>query len=163
LFNERVLNETRKDAKRMPPTTTPADVLSRRTQLILDQDADGFADLFAPDAVIEAPFAGHSAMPPRLQGRENIRDYTRQVMALPLRIDGFEVTELYQTQDPEVVIAEVSAQATLTTTGRSFTATSIHVLRIRDGRILLFRDYANPRALEDALADEPTETQGKLT
>ena len=45
------------------PSTTPADVLARRRQLILNGDADGFADLFAPDAVIELPFAGLPGMP----------------------------------------------------------------------------------------------------
>jgi ketosteroid isomerase-like protein len=75
-------------------------------------------------------------------------------MASPLRLEDYEVAELYQTQDPEVVIAEMRARATATTTGRSFTATSIQILRIRDGHIVLFRDYANPRILED-LTDEP--------
>ena len=39
------------------PSTTPADVLARRRHLILSGDADGYADLFAPDGVVEAPFA----------------------------------------------------------------------------------------------------------
>lgn len=36
------------------------------------------------------------------------------------------------------------AKGTVTTTGRSFTAASIHVLRIREGHIVLFRDFADP-------------------
>ena len=52
------------------PTATIADVLARRRDLILSGDADGFADLFAPDAVIELPFAGLPGFPPRLEGRE---------------------------------------------------------------------------------------------
>jgi uncharacterized protein (TIGR02246 family) len=135
-------------------SSTPADVLARRRHLTLTGDADGLADLYAPDAVIESPFAGRSGMPARLEGREAIRAYTRQVVASPLRLEDYEVVELYQTQDPEVVIAEVRAKATVTTTGRSFTATSIQILRIRDGHIVLFRDYANPRILED-LTGEP--------
>jgi uncharacterized protein len=59
--------------------------------------------------------------------------------------------EFYQTQDPEVVIVEVRAKATPTTTGRSFATTSIQIYRIREGQILLFRDFANPRVLEDVL------------
>ena len=39
-------------------SATPADVLARRRDLTLDGDADGLADLFAHDAVIEAPFGG---------------------------------------------------------------------------------------------------------
>src|SRR5580692_6807233 len=107
------------------PSATSADVLERRRHVILNGDADGFADLFAPDAVIEVPFAGLPGMPARVEGREAIREHARHLLALPLRLESFEVAELYQTQDPEVVIVEMRTTATVTTTGQSFTATSI--------------------------------------
>jgi uncharacterized protein (TIGR02246 family) len=131
------------------PSATPAEVLARRRQAMLDGDAGSLADLFAPDAVIEFSFHGPPGTPVRVEGREAIREYSRQVMASPLRIEDYEVTELYQTQDPEVVIAEMRARATLTATGRSITAMSIQVLRVRDGHIVLFRDFADPRILAD--------------
>ena len=131
-------------------SATPTDVLARRRQLILDGDIDGFADLFAPDGVIEAPFAPPGA-PSRLEGREAIREYSRHLMASPLRLVDFEVIELYQTQDPEVVIVELRTKGTITTTGRPFAATSIQVLRIREDEIVLFRDFADPRVLADVL------------
>jgi len=134
-------------------SATPADVLARRCHLTLNGDADSLADLFAPDAVIEAPFAGPPGMPARLEGREAIRENARQVMASPLRLEDYEVVELYQTQDPEVVIAEMRAKGTVTTTGRPFTATSIQVLRIREGHIVLFRDFADPRVLEEVIGE----------
>ena len=139
-------------------SATPADVLARRRHLILNGDADGFAALFAPDAVIEVPFAGPPGTPARLEGREAIRENARRVMASPLRLEDFEVAELYQTQDPEVVIVEMRAKGTVTTTGRSFTATSIQVLRIREGHIVLFRDFADPRVLEDVTGDPRPES-----
>ena len=129
-------------------SATSTDVLARRRQLMLNGDADGLADLFAPDAVLEFCFHGPPGTPVRLEGREVIREYSRRVMASPLRLEDYEVAELYQTQDPEVVIAEMRAKATVTTTGRSIAATSIQILRIRDGRIVLFRDFADPRILE---------------
>jgi uncharacterized protein len=125
-------------------SATPADVLARRRQLMLSGDADGLADLFASDAVIEFSFHGPPGAPVRLEGREAIREYSRRVMASPLRLEDYKVAELYQTQDPEVVVAEMRAKATMTTTGRPLTATSIQVLRIRDGHIELFRDFADP-------------------
>jgi ketosteroid isomerase-like protein len=137
------------------PSATPADVLARRRQLMLNGDADGLADLFAPDAVIEFSFHGPPGTPVRLAGQEVIREYSRRVMASPLRLEEYEVAELYQAQDPEVVIAEMRAKATVTTTGRSITATSIQVLRIRDGHIVLFRDFADPRFLEDVTGEPP--------
>jgi uncharacterized protein (TIGR02246 family) len=135
------------------PSATPADVLARRRQLMLNGDADGFADLFTPDAVIEFSFHGPPGTPVRLEGREAIREYSRRVMASPLRLEDYDVAELYQAQDPEVVIAEMRAKGTVTTTGRPFTATSIQVLRIREGHIVLYRDFADPRILEDAIGD----------
>jgi uncharacterized protein (TIGR02246 family) len=140
----------------MPPVT-PADVLAQRRRLILSGDADGYAGLFAPDAVLEAPFAPPGA-PSRLEGRDAIREYSRHVMASPLRLEDFEVADLYQTQDPEVVIAEMHAKATLTTTGQTFAATSIQILRIREGQIVLFRDFANPRILEDVIREPRPES-----
>ena len=134
------------------PSATPTDVLAQRRHVILNGDADDFADLFAPDGVIEAPFAPPGA-PARLEGREAIREYSRHVMASPLRLEDFEVAELYQTQDPEVVIVEMRTKGTVTTTGQSFAATSIQVLRIRDGQIVLFRDFADPGVLEDVMGE----------
>src|SRR5215471_9421715 len=131
----------------------PADVLARRRDLTLNGDADGLADLFAPNAVIEFSFHGPPGTPVRLEGREAICEYSRNVMASPLRLEDFEVTELYQTQDPEVVIAEIRAKATVTTTGRSLAATSIQILRIREGRIVLWRDFADPRVFEDMIRE----------
>ena len=139
-------------------SATPADVLARRRHLTLNGDADGLADLFAPDAVIEFSFHGPPGTPVRLEGREVIREYSRQVMASPLRLEDYEVTELYQAQDPEVVIVEMRAKATVTTTGRALTATSIQVLRIRDGQIVLFRDFADPRLLEQVTGESPPES-----
>ncbi len=44
-------------------STTHADVLARRRTVILGGDADGFAALFTPDAVIEVPTACRPAPP----------------------------------------------------------------------------------------------------
>jgi ketosteroid isomerase-like protein len=94
----------------------------------------------------------------RLAGREAIREYSRRMMASPLRLEDFEVAKLYQTQDPEVVITEMRATGTVTTTGRSFTTTSVQIIRIRDGHIVHSRDFADPRILEDVTGDPRRES-----
>jgi uncharacterized protein (TIGR02246 family) len=127
-----------------------ADVLVRRREAMLGGDADGFAGLFAPDGVMEFVFHGTPGTPVRLEGREAIREYSRRVLDSPLRLEAYEVTELYQTQDPGVVVVEMRSKATLAT-GRSMTATSIQVVRIQDGHIVLVRDFADPRILADVL------------
>jgi ketosteroid isomerase-like protein len=62
-------------------------------------------------------------------------------------------TDLYQTGDPEVVVAEIRTSGSLTTTGATFETSAIQVFRIRDGQILLMRDYFNPNGLADLLGE----------
>jgi uncharacterized protein len=131
---------------------TPAQVLDRRRELLLNHDTEGFADLFAPEAVIEMPFAD-PGMPSRLEGQQAIREFTRRVATSPMRISDVEEVAVHHTEDPEVVVVELVAEVTVKATGRTIATTSVQVFRIRDGKILLFRDYANPRVLAEALGD----------
>jgi uncharacterized protein len=132
---------------------TPDQVLERRRALLLNHDTDGFADLFAEDAVIELPFTA-TGLPSRLEGQQAIREFSRRVAASPMRISGLEEIAVHRTEDPEVVVVELVAQVTVQGNDRTFATSSVQVFRIRDGKILLFRDYANPRALSEALGDE---------
>lgn len=129
---------------------TPAQVLERRRELVLNLDGEGFADLFAADGVIEIPFAGPD-LPARIDGQQAIREYSRRIATAALRIDDLDTVAVHHTDDPEVLIVELVARGTITTTGHAITARSIQIFRIRDGKILLFRDYANPSALAEAL------------
>src|SRR5215475_321794 len=93
---------------------TPAQVLDQRRDLLLKQDTDGFVNLFAPDGVIELPFAGPD-LPARLDGQQAIRDFSSRTEASPLRIDDLETVALHHTSDPEVVIVELDSLVTHTT------------------------------------------------
>ncbi|GAA2033321.1 hypothetical protein GCM10009839_37100 [Catenulispora yoronensis] len=141
------------EGENLMPSTTPADLLARRRDLILAGDADGFAALFTPDAVIDMPFSGTPEAPARVAGRTAIQEYARRAMSSPMRLEDFEISELHQTQDPEVVVVEMRTKGAVTTTGRSFSVTSVQILRIRDGLIASFRDYADPRVLAEVLGD----------
>lgn len=131
-----------------PPT--PRDVIARRRSLILDHDMNGFAGLFAADGVMELPFAP-PGMPARIEGREAIRSFSAATGTSLMQIEDMWATDVYETTDPEVLIVELETKAVVTTTGAPFQATSVQVFRIRDGEILLFRDYWNPQGLAQAL------------
>lgn len=129
---------------------SPTQVLERRRQVLLDHDMDGFVDLFAADGIIEMPFAG-PGLPARLSGQQAIREYARRTEAAPIRIDDLQDTAVYQTDDPEVVVVEQMSKVTLTSTGKQAGTPSIKVIRIRDGKIVLFRDYVNSQGLAELL------------
>jgi len=54
--------------------------------VLLNQDTEGFVDLFASDGALEIPFGGPD-LPARLYGQQAIRDYSRRIAASALRID----------------------------------------------------------------------------
>ncbi|HEY9289936.1 MAG TPA: nuclear transport factor 2 family protein [Microlunatus sp.] len=134
------------------PTPTIHELLARRRDLTLNRDADGLAELYAPNAVIEMPFLGPTGTPMRVEGRESIRAYARAVVASPVQLESYEVVGCHLTQDPEVVIVEMQAEVRPTANHKSVTTESIQVLRLAQGLIVLIRDYANPLIQADLAA-----------
>ncbi|MBO2460014.1 nuclear transport factor 2 family protein [Actinomadura violacea] len=124
----------------MSEPATPLEVLERRREVLLARDMDAFADLFAADGVIEMPFGG-PGMPARLEGREEIRAFSAKVDLSALEISDLRVRDVHRTTDPEVVILELTTVGRVVATGEPLEVPCIQVFRIRDGRILLFRDY----------------------
>jgi hypothetical protein len=125
----------------------PVEVLEERRRLVVAREMDAFADLFAEDGVIEMPFAGDGPMPARLVGRAAVREFSAGFERAPWEILDLRIREVHRTADPEVVIVELTTVGRVAATGEPFEVPCIQVFRIRDGRIVLFRDYADAGAL----------------
>jgi ketosteroid isomerase-like protein len=137
-----------------PTATSPRDVLGRSLAAAVERGPAAFADLFAVDGALEYPFAP-TGIPRRIQGCEQIRAHLagRQSATL-LRFRGYRSTAIHQTDDPEVIVAELELHGTVVTTSQPVVLPSIAVVRVRDGEILSYRDYFNPLA--------PAEATGRL-
>ncbi|MFJ2831269.1 nuclear transport factor 2 family protein [Streptomyces sp. NPDC087263] len=129
----------------------PLEVLERRKRLVVARDMEAFADLFAAEGVIEMPFAANG-LPERLEGREAIREFSAAYDRLPLEITDLRTVQVHQTLDPEVVIVELVTVGRVTATGQRFEVPCIQVFRIRNGQIMLFRDYVGAHAMPDLTA-----------
>ncbi len=104
-------------------------------------DADAFADAMAPDAVFEIPWT-RPGMPERLEGREAIRAHLAERWANASRIQVHGIhPEIYATSDPELFFVENEVDMTTPDGVRSRARTSVNTVRVRDGRVVLFRDY----------------------
>jgi len=106
-----------------------------------------FADLFAADGVLAYPFAP-PGLPSELRGRDAIRAYfaglgqARDLFAM----DGIDAT-IWETDDPQVVITEITHHGQSNVTGTPYRFTALGVIRVRDGEIVRYDDYMNPIAL----------------
>jgi uncharacterized protein (TIGR02246 family) len=126
---------------------TPRELVERLFTTLATPDADAFADALAPDAVFEIPFV-LPGMPERLEGREAIRDHLTRRWAGISRIQVHGVhPEVYETADPELFFVENEVDMTRPDGVRSRRRTSVNTIRVRDGQIVLFRDYMDTARL----------------
>lgn len=102
----------------------------------------------ADDVVVETPFS-----PPgrrRIEGRAAWAAYAEPAAAgSPLSIDAFRDVVVHRTEDPEVIVAEYTIEATAPD-GRRGNARFVVVLRAHDGEVTHWREYQDVAALTQA-------------
>ena len=130
------------------PAVSAREVWEQSHRHVQAYDLDGFADMFAPDGVLELPFAP-AGVPRRLSGREEIRRFLapagRAARQAGRRIVGYSSVVVHETTDPEVIVAEFDLDGEVSATGETYQLSYIQVLRVRAGQIVSMRDYMDPR------------------
>jgi len=107
------------------------------------KSADALADLYAVDAIHEFPFFMPNGRQ-RLEGREAVRSSYRDGWRnAPLTIDAVEDVFVLDAADPEVVVGQLRARATLSATGKPVEFSGFLILRVRDGRIVHTRNFVD--------------------
>lgn len=137
-------------------STSPRAVFARLHQAVCDDyDMDAQADLYAPDGVVDFPFAP-PGMPRRIEGQEAIRRVLtaagEQARRAGRRIVAYRDLVVHETSDPEVIVAEFMLHGEVITTGDTYQMSFIQVLRVRNGQIVAMRDYFDPQAMAKVLS-----------
>lgn len=130
--------------------TKAREVFDRFLQASIDNDWDTLVDQYAPDVVIEIPFAPDPALRRSEGGREALRARFASV-ANVVRFTGADVHAVHETADPEVIVAEYDLHGELVPTSQAFTRTYAMVITVRDGKIAHSRDYSDPRGIDELL------------
>ena len=126
---------------------TPREVAEQVRRMVAGEEVV-FADLFAPDGVLVYPFAVPGFHPEELRGRQTIREFFAQMAAARGQLDMTEVEAVVrETDDPEVVVTEITHSGHSKATGRPYRFTALGVIRVRDGEIVQYDDYMNPIAV----------------
>jgi uncharacterized protein len=134
-----------------PLVAAPREVLARYHRAMCDANADDLADLYALDAVHEFPLLV-PGMPPRLVGREQIRETYRTAWAASnAAVEEIRNVVIHQTTDSEVIVVEQEVAGTVSTTGRKIDAFGVLVMRSRDGLLVHVRDYLDALTINYAL------------
>jgi ketosteroid isomerase-like protein len=107
------------------------------------------ADAYAENAVVEQPFMPRGQG--RIEGREALRAHFERAASMPLelRVDNLVV---YETTDPEIVIAEYDYDGRVVPTDETFRVSNVQIFRVHRGEIVRSRDYHDHAAIAAALA-----------
>ncbi|WP_214321003.1 nuclear transport factor 2 family protein [Nonomuraea sediminis] len=124
---------------------------------------DEWVKLFAPDAVLEFPFAP-TGMPRRVTGRDALFAHMSN---FPETFDvEFVDLAFHETVDPSLVIAEFRSTGTALPTGKPYEQTCISVVRTDDDALIThYLDYWNPLVAIEALTprDVPSDPDLSVT
>jgi ketosteroid isomerase-like protein len=114
------------------------------------RDVDAWVECFAVDGIMEWPFRLQAA-PARLEGRQAIRTALGRVWEratqMKRRILGHENVTFHQTADPEVGIVEFDIVGD--SARGPFRQAAVYLLRVRDGRVVLLREFVDTAALNE--------------
>lgn len=131
--------------------STTARVFAAHLALIAT-DIQAWADLLAEDAVVEFPYASALGSPERLEGKLAIYDYMKNAIAQMQNLTFTNIRK-YQTQNPDVLFAEVHGEAMMVATGRHYQQDYVMRLETKAGKIFHYREYWNPSAVLDTWSD----------
>jgi ketosteroid isomerase-like protein len=129
--------------------STPKDTLRAWLEAIGARDMDACAELLDEHVVVRVPLAPEG-VPPRIEGRAQFEPLLR---AIHTGFASYQWTnlELYGTDDPEVAIATSGSTVELAD-GREYLNEYVVYARVRDGRIIEYREYFDPVRATAALA-----------
>ncbi|HTL85302.1 MAG TPA: nuclear transport factor 2 family protein [Acidimicrobiia bacterium] len=120
--------------------TSNADRVRAMFALINTMDIDALIEYFADDAVMELPFAP-GQMPKEYRGKASAYDFQSSVKGTFSEFSMM-LDSVYETTDPQVVIAEHHAHAVVAGNGRPYDNRYITIFTFDDdGKITNWREY----------------------
>ena len=125
---------------------SPREVAEQVRRMVAGEGVE-FADLFAEDGVLAYPF-GLPGQPAELRGREAIRSHFSNMSGARdlLVMEGVEAL-IRETDDPEVVVAEITHHGWSKAADAPYEHKALGVIRVRGGEIVQYDDYMNPIAV----------------
>jgi ketosteroid isomerase-like protein len=114
-------------------------------------DYAGMVALMADDIEFDLAYAPEGIRTP-IHGRDAMAQLIDTIIAGTFETFTAEITDTYQGADPEVIVVEYRSDAVVKHNGKRYNNRYIAVFKIRDGKIVFWREYHNPDEANRALA-----------
>jgi ketosteroid isomerase-like protein len=112
---------------------------------LVAKDMERLFSIWHEDAVLEFPYAPEG-LPTRLEGKDAVRAHLEHFPSI-VEITGFPKQQLYELQDENQGIAEVTCSGKVINNGNDYNISYVWIFEVRDGLLYRLRDYWNPLAV----------------
>lgn len=126
--------------------TTLADMLRANLGDLL-APAESFVDMFAEDGAMEFPFAP-DGIGETLVGKPALSAHFKSIGGM-LSISAIKDVEVHRA-DSDTVVVEFACEGVVVPTGKPYPQRYVSVIKLKDGKIVRYRDYWNPLVLNTA-------------
>lgn len=127
---------------------SPEQVMQAYLLAFVDGDMAALNALFADDAIVEFPYA-FDPMPRRVEGIAAIREYYKNSPDI-FDFRPYQNVRVHKTEDPDLVFAEFTSDATVLPTGHDYPQEYIATLKTRHGKIIHYREFWDPILVQTA-------------
>ncbi|MEO5840428.1 MAG: nuclear transport factor 2 family protein [Acidimicrobiales bacterium] len=129
---------------------TNVDRVTEIVRRLGDFDFDGVAEMLSPAFVQEYPYLPMPASPSRIEGAAAFLEFCRAGMT-SFAPYAFRIDAIYETTDPQLIIAEYSSHTHLLDTNAPYSNRYVGMFRFgSDDKLVLWREYLNPQIIADA-------------
>lgn len=137
-------------------------IVDEQLASLLKGDVGAWLACWHEEGVLEFPFSP-PGYPRLVEGKQAIADY---MSGFPdkIQIDRFDVVELHENAMGDVGVVEFTCTGAVVATGRHYNQHYVAILKTRDGKLSLYKDFWNPlvaieafgstEAFEDAFSTE---------
>jgi ketosteroid isomerase-like protein len=129
--------------------TVSSDLLQQHFQTLV-ADNERWQTLIADDLVWELPYGPGISDPARLAGRDEVMRHVTWFLGAVENARFFDL-EVHAFADPAAAVAEVKAEALITSTRRTYSQQSVVFLRAMGGKIAFLREYFDPTRAAKAM------------
>jgi uncharacterized protein len=110
---------------------------------------DDWIALWHEEGIFDQPFPPEPSYPARLAGVHAIYNHVRSIDRVFQELTFHDIV-VHTTADPEVVIATLRSEGGVVATGKRYANEYVAFFRIRDGKVVEYREYFNPLKVLEA-------------
>jgi len=116
---------------------------------------DDWIALWHEDGVFDQPFPPEPGYPARLEGVEAIHNHVRSIDQVFGELTFHDLV-VHATDDPQLFVATLRSEGSVVATGHRYENEYVTLLRLRDGKVVQYREFFNPLKVLEAFGGMET-------